>query len=249
MIGAIETINIYGPNGALLMNAPVTDNCERNETIMGDEYVSLSFYRENKTIIPSFSYLEYDGKFYFCKEDYYPKNAGGHYQYEVKFVSAFNMLDKFVFMRYVSVGEETWREAEFNINANILTIGTIIIQSIRESVKRLPDCKLKSHLSEIGLPSNNKYGDTKLQALSFSGIDIRSAITTVANTWETECWIEETGSNVYLHFDKCETGDILMLSDEYVENNGKWKSGGLTECSYASNKNTLVQRIIPYGRM
>ena len=247
MIGAIETINIYGPNGALLMNAPITDNCERNETIMGDEYVSLSFYRENKTIIPSFSYLEYDGKFYFCKEDYYPKNAGGHYQYEVKFVSAFNMLDKFVFMRYVSVGDETWREAEFNINANILTIGTIIIQSIRESVKRLPDCKLKSHLSEIGLPSNNKYGDTKLQALSFSGMDIRSAITTVANTWETECWIEETGSNVYLHFDKCETGDILMLSDEYVENNGEWKSGGLTDCSYASNKNTLVQRIIPYG--
>lgn len=247
MIGAIETINIYGPNGALLMNAPVTDNCERNETIMGDEYVSLSFYRENKTIIPSFSYLEYDGKFYFCKEDYYPKNAGGHYQYEVKFVSAFNMLDKFVFMRYVSVGEETWREAEFNINANILTIGTIIIQSIRESVKRLPDCKLKSHLSEIGLPSNNKYGDSKLQALSFSGMDIRSAITTVANTWETECWIEETGSNVYLHFDKCETGDLLTLSDEYVETDGVWKSGGLTDCSYASNKNTLVQRIIPYG--
>lgn len=247
MIGAIETINIYGPNGALLMNAPVTDNCERNETIMGDEYVSLSFYRENKTIIPSFSYLEYDGKFYFCKEDYYPKNAGGHYQYEVKFVSAFNMLDKFVFMRYVSVGEETWREAEFNINANILTIGTIIIQSIRESVKRLPDCKLKSHLSRIGLPSNNKYGDSKLQALSFSGMDIRSAITTVANTWETECWIEETGFNVYLHFDKCETGDLLMLSDEYVETDGVWKSGGLTDCSYASNKNTLVQRIIPYG--
>ena len=247
MIGAIETINIYGPNGALLMNAPVTDNCERNETIMGDEYVSLSFYRENKTIIPSFSYLEYDGKFYFCKEDYYPKNAGGHYQYEVKFVSAFNMLDKFVFMRYVSVGEETWREAEFNINANILTIGTIIIQSIRESVKRLPDCKLKSHLSEIGLPSNNKYGDTKLQALSFSGMDIRSAITTVANTWETECWIEETGTAAYLHFDKCETGDLLTLSDEYVETDGVWKSGGLTDCSYASNKNTLVQRIIPYG--
>ena len=247
MIGAIETIGIFSPDGGLLINAPVTDNCERNETLMGDEYVSLSFNHEAGTGIPAFSYIEYDGRFYFCKDDYSPQNAGGYYKYEVRFVSASNMLDKFVFMRYVSVGTETWREAEFSINANILTIGTIIVQSIREAVRRLPDCKFKSFLSAIDLPAGNNYGDTKLQALSFSGTDIRSAITTVANTWETECWIEETGTAVYLHFDKCETGDLLTLSDEYVETDGVWKSGGLTECSYASNKNTPVQRIIPYG--
>lgn len=247
MIGAIETIGIFSPDGGLLINAPVTDNCERNETLMGDEYVSLSFNHEAGTGIPAFSYIEYDGRFYFCKDDYHPQNAGGYYKYEVRFVSASNMLDKFVFMRYVSVGSETWREAEFSINANILTIGTIIVQSIREAVRRLPDCKFKSFLSAIDLPAGNSYGDTKLQALSFSGTDIRSAITTVANTWETECWIEETGTAAYLHFDKCETGDLLTLSDEYVETDGVWKSGGLTECSYASNKNTPVQRIIPYG--
>ena len=247
MIGAIETIGIFSPDGRLLINAPVTDNCERNETLMGDEYVSLSFNHEAGAGIPAFSYIEYDGRFYFCKDDYHPQNAGGYYKYEARFVSASNMLDKFVFMRYVSVGTETWREAEFSINANILTIGTIIVQSIREAVRRLPDCKFKSFLSAIDLPAGNSYGDTKLQALSFSGTDIRSAITTVANTWETECWIEETGTAAYLHFDKCETGDLLTLSDEYVETDGVWKSGGLTECSYASNKNTPVQRIIPYG--
>lgn len=247
MIGAIETIGIFSPDGGLLINAPVTDNCERNETLMGDEYVSLSFNHEAGAGIPAFSYIEYDGRFYFCKDDYHPQNAGGYYKYEARFVSASNMLDKFVFMRYVSVGTETWREAEFSINANILTIGTIIVQSIREAVRRLPDCKFKSFLSAIGLPAGNSYGDTKLQALSFSGTDIRSAITTVANTWETECWIEETGTAAYLHFDKCETGDLLTLSDEYVETDGVWKSGGLSECGYASNKNTPVQRIIPYG--
>ena len=37
---------------------PVTDKCERNAKLMGDDYVLLSFVLENKVVLEPFSYIE-----------------------------------------------------------------------------------------------------------------------------------------------------------------------------------------------
>lgn len=257
---ALEFIEVYSANGGVLATFPVTDSCERSATMMSDDYVSLSFSLEERICIPAFSYLLYDGVPFFVKEDYRPEPKGGYYSYSVKFVSLSNMLEKFIFKRFVSIegnGDKTvWEEPEFALNGNLATLTTVVIDCIKNIVeKRLQReetyfDRLLSTIVNTEIPK--EYNDTDLCAFSFSAMSVTDALSTIADTFETEWWIEYLSEedSVALHIEKCELGSTYTLKDEFRETSDKlnpYMSGGLNSVSYAQEWSGIPEIILPYG--
>lgn len=259
MTTALEFIDVYSANGGVLATFPVTDSCERSATLMGDDYVSLSFYLRKRVVIGAFSYLFYDGIPFFVKEDYMPEAKGGYYSYSVKFVSVANMLDKFIFKRFVSIednGDKTvWEEPEFALNGNLETLTTVVIDCIKNIVdKRLQRDdtyfdRLISTIANSEVPK--EYAETDLCSFSFSAMSVTDALNTIADSFETEWWIEiKEDENIVLHFEKCELGSTYTLKDEYKETSDRlnpYMSGGLNSVSYASDWSNIPEIILPYG--
>jgi len=97
------TIQIFNPSGVAYTygengnNAfPVTDSCERKAEVMGDDYVRLSFSLQDWVFLESMSFIEYDGEYFFLKDNYSPKYSDGNYVFDCNFYAVSNLFDKFL---------------------------------------------------------------------------------------------------------------------------------------------------------
>ena len=226
---------IYNKSGEAVVTAPITDNSERVHKLQSDNYIELVFNLNVKHVLYAGSYILYDNVKFSIIETYYPeKKATNHYYYEVKFSAVEEHFIKYVFFRHVVVGDTTWNEPEFSLNANLKTIAEIIVDSLN-----------RANLgSTFTLPDDNVYNDTELKALSFSGISIGDAVSYVAEQFDTEWWIED---GTILHFDRCEFGDYVDLSDEYDQIGNEYFSKGLESVKLSARKTNIPQRIYVYG--
>ncbi|MGM9810954.1 MAG: hypothetical protein ACI30J_08845, partial [Paludibacteraceae bacterium] len=287
MTSPIEEISIYCPDLTLTNGVqtrsrylntesasgdfPVTDSCERNATVMGEDYVRLIFNLTKRIQFDAFSYIEYAGQTFFLKEAYRPKNNGtfrengqavsAYYSYDMKFVSVSNMLTKHTCLRNVQVVGESWNEPEININGTLETLYTMIIGSIEQAAHRIRNNNLYYKHCLLSIVANKDKGrltqGTDLMTFQFSGTNIADALTTIANGYdETEWYIaEDTAHAFVLHICKCEDTEssVLHLSDEEYTNTGADKnlhptlSGGLRSCEYAQEWTGIVERIMPFG--
>ena len=244
----IDTIYIY--NGASRMEVPLTDSAERSHSLQQHNYVKLAWKSAQNIPIVANAYIVWDGQRFFCTDDYFPAHKDGIYEYDIEFHSIEDTFNRPIFFRYVEVFDQatqsktTWKEAEWSLNGNLKTIGDIITNSLNKC----------GYDAEFRLPKGNTYNDTTLKPYSFSGVSIADALATIAETNETEWWLEtlsETNASgqpiYYLHFDKCEHGDSVTLTDEYKEENGVWQSGGLKSVSQSGNVNVIPERLYVYG--
>ncbi len=255
MNSAITTLTIYNPIGGELCTLPVTNSCDRSYTLGGDNKITLNCKFAKRYTIPAFSYVRYDAELFFVKELYVPQPMGGYYQYELSFFSVLNMLYKPLFKRYVTVEGSTFDEPEFDVNANLATIGEMLITAIGKYAERVPNYRGQTTIfaqclaaGKFRLSDNSTYNDTTLQAFSFSGTSILDAINMVAQAYETEFWCVPSSGVVptyTLRFEKCEQGDIITLSDEM--NNATRKSGGLVSAEYSSEFGDVPQVLLPIG--
>ncbi len=255
MNSAITTLTIYNPIGGELCTLPVTNSCDRSYTLGGDNKITLNCKFAKRYTIPAFSYVRYDGELFFVKELYVPQPMGGYYQYELSFFSVLNMLYKPLFKRYVTVEGSTFDEPEFDVNANLATIGEMLITAIGKYAERVPNYRGQTTIfaqclaaGKFRLSDNSAYNDTTLQAFSFSGTSILDAINMVAQAYETEFWCVPSSGVVptyTLRFEKCEQGDIITLSDEM--DNATRKSGGLVSAEYSSEFGDVPQVLLPIG--
>ena len=249
---------------------PVTDQCERSASVMGEDYVRITFNLNTRIQFAAFSFIEYNNQTFFLRETYRPKNNGtyrdengvmsSHYTYDMRFVSLSNMLTKHTCLRNVVVVNETWNEPEININGTLETLYTMMIGSIEQAALRIKDEKQYYRQCLLSIVANKDNGiltqNTDLTTFSFSGSSIADCLTTIANGYEeTEWYIAENNGSFTLNICKQEDTDaaILHLSDEYYENTGADKdvhptlTGGLTSCEYAQEWSGVVQRIMPFG--
>ncbi len=97
------TIQIFNPSGVAYTygesgnNAfPITDSCERKAEVMGDDYVRLSFSLQDWVFLESMSFIEYDGEYFFLKDNYSPKYSDGNYVFDCNFYAVSNLFDKFL---------------------------------------------------------------------------------------------------------------------------------------------------------
>ena len=244
----ITDIDIFKPNGTKLMTAPVTDKATRTIELMKTNNIELSFAWETCVVIPSGSYIEYDNKRYKVIETYYPQRVtASEWTYQVKFCGLEDMFVKAIFFRFVTVTDEqtqttyTWKEPEWSINGNLMTMATLVVDTIN-----------KSNFGEIVALTSDadelaEYAATELKSFTFSGVNISAALSTIVKQFETEWWIERTqGANI-MHFTKCEHGDYLELSDQYTQNGKKWESNGLESYTLASKRTNIPQRIYAFG--
>ncbi len=255
MNSAITTLTIYNPIGGELCTLPVTNSCDRSYTLGGDNKITLNCKFAKRYTIPAFSYVRYDAELFFVKELYVPQPMGGYYQYELSFFSVLNMLYKPLFKRYVTVEGSTFDEPEFDVNANLATIGEMLITAIDKYAERVPNYRGQTTIfaqclaaGKFRLSDNSTYNDTTLQAFSFSGTSILDAINMVAQAYETEFWCVPSSGVVptyTLRFEKCEQGDIITLSDEM--DNATRKSGGLVSAEYSSEFGDVPQVLLPIG--
>ncbi len=255
MTNAIETLTVYNPIGGALCTLPVTNSCDRTCTLGGDNKITLNCNFATRYTIPAFAYVRYDGELFFCKELYVPQPMGGYYHYEVSFFSVLNMLYKPLFKRYVTVDGDTFDEPEFDVNANLATIGEMLVTAVNKYSERVPLYNGQTTIfaqciadGKFRLADNAAYNDSTLQAFSFSSMSILDAISTVAQTFETEFWCVPSSGIVptyTLRLDKCEQGDIVILTD--VFDNDTRKSGGLVSAEYASEFGTVPQVLLPIG--
>ena len=232
----MEDITIYKQDGTALLTAPITDDSSHQWQLMGENHVRLVWNSGTYTPLPAKSYIEYKGERFTLLETYYPeKKAASHYAYDVRFQSVERLFVRNIFFRHVTVGDTTWKEPEFTLNANLKTIADIITDSLNRAGFGVT----------FTLPQGNTYSDTELKALSFSGVSLYDALTYIAEQWETEWWIED---GTVLHFDRCEHGDIIELGDGYTEGaDGVWESAGLLSVSQSTVSENIPQRVYAYG--
>ncbi|MCM1576967.1 MAG: hypothetical protein NC035_08320, partial [Bacteroides sp.] len=275
----VRYLNSAADNGMF----PITDSCERSAQVMGDDYVRISFKLEERIQFDAFSYIQYDDQTFFLKETYRPKPYGSftkngvtsaaYYEYDMKFFSVANMLEKHICYRHVVVVDEEWNEPEININGTIDVMYLIIMGSIQQAANRLVDLDGKELYYKRLLKSIYDNGttnsgtevadgvlltqDTDMVTVSLSAASIMDACTTIANSFEeTEWYIEKlSDDSLRLHMCKCELTfkPIIRLSDYTYENSLADKSlhpyltGGLRSCEYAQEWSGVQQLIIPFG--
>ncbi len=245
----IDTIYVH--NGATTLSVPVTDSAERSHSLQQHNYVKLVWKSADNIPIVANAYIEYEGQVFYCLDDYYPTHKDGIYEYDIEFHSIEDTFNRPIFFRYVEVTDQStnettsWKEAEWSLYGNISTIGNIIITSLNKC----------GYNAEFLLYPSDEYKNTELKSYSFSGVSIADALSTVADENETEWWIEGTELRnaqnqpiYYLHFDRCEFGNTISLSDEYTSDESNvWHSGGLKSVSQSGNKNTIPSKVYVYG--
>ncbi len=272
MTPALAEISIYQPTYTLRSGSPVraryintestsgdfpvTDNCERSATVMNDDYVKLSFKLIRQTVFEAFSFIYYDNQLFFLKEEYRPTSKGSYYQYEMKFVSIANMLDKHICLRYMTVdGTAVSPEPEINMNGTLPEMAEIVMTSISGAADRLnadqPNLFYYYVLKRLALSTTDLQQNTTLQTFSFSGQNIADVLTQIANTYEIEWWLtQESLTSVKLHLCRCEQGDAIVVSDQYKDTGNTlqpYESRGLLSCEYSQQWSDVPQKIIPFG--
>lgn len=245
----IDTIYVH--NGATTLSVPVTDSAERSHSLQQHNYVKLVWKSADNIPIVANAYIEYEGQVFYCLDDYYPTHKDGIYEYDIEFHSIEDTFNRPIFFRYVEVTDQStnettsWKEAEWSLYGNISTIGNIIITCLNKC----------GYNAEFLLYPSDEYKNTELKSYSFSGVSIADALSTVADENETEWWIEGTELRnaqnqpiYYLHFDRCEFGNTISLSDEYTSDESNvWHSGGLKSVLQSGNKNTIPSKVYVYG--
>lgn len=273
MIQPIQTIVIYSNASAIggtitpiKTNAdgsayefPVTDSCERNATLRGDDFVKLAFNLEERIVIPAFAFILYDSQIFFCKEEYRPKPKGGYYEYEVKFVSFANMLSKPIAFRHVEVADEQFNEPTIDVNGRLKDIATVICTSIQTAADRYTGI-LAQLMRMVQTVDAEISISTEMKTFTYEGQHIAKVLEEIVSTYEDDgidYWFEVSGTpftsmSVTLHFSKCERidKDLLEVSDT-IEQTGKplqpIRSRGLLDCDYSQEWTGVPQRIIPFG--
>lgn len=269
MIAPIENIKIWSPTADYTQDAelcvfPITDNCERNVTLMGEDYIKLVFAFEERITLEAFSYTEYDGQLYFLRERYRPTPKGSHYQYEFKMSSIGNMLDKHICFRYYSnlelVNDEgaTYSdiqpEPNFAMNGNLADLAEIIVRSIQGAAERVPiaNSYYAGLLNSCELSQDDLLADTPLTTFNFESTNIADALTQIADEFETEWWLSIDYGTLKLHLCKCEDteNNPIQVSDIVTRTNNSlipYRSQGLQSCGYAQEWSNIPQRILAYG--
>lgn len=254
MTQPLENITIYSPikDARPYGVFPVTDSCERSATVMGDDYVKLSFKAVERYVFGAFAYIYYDNQLFFLKETYRPTNKGSYYEYEVKFVSVANMLDKHICFRYVDVvGEDVAPEPEINMNGTLQDMATIILDAIKGAVQRMDSNLYYAYILQRLVVAEDILQGTDLKTFSFSGQNIADVLTQVVNEYDTEWWVSQPEKDtVLLHLCKCECNDTILVSDQYKDTGNAlqpYASRGLLSCEYAQDWTNIAQKIIPFG--
>ena len=186
-------IQIYNPDGTSWGIVPITEGAKHEEELMKTDSVTLSWKSTESVCIPMGSYVAYKGVVYKSLEPYYPQAKDSiEYQYQPVFVSEIFMLSKIPFLLYTNDGKRDLVEADWNFTGR----GQDLVSTLSSSIKRSIGVDYVFDISsdiEASL------------SLSFSNVDILTALNSIASAWGCEWWTDwQTGMSTarIIHFGK-----------------------------------------------
>lgn len=186
-------IQIYNPDGTSWGIVPITEGAKHEEELMKTDSVTLSWKSTESVCIPMGSYVAYKGVVYKSLEPYYPQAKDSiEYQYQPVFVSEIFMLSKIPFLLYTNDGKRDLVEADWNFTGRGQDLVSTLFSSIKRSIGVDYVFDISSDI-EASL------------SLSFSNVDILTALNSIASAWGCEWWTDwQTGMSTarIIHFGK-----------------------------------------------
>lgn len=179
-------MRIYKPSGTYL-DVVVTPDCERVTELMGDDYIKLSWSSDAFEVLPAMSYIKYESKFFYLLDSYSPSaKSEREWKYEPEFVPFEMSWEKVPFFMYSRDSESkvTGKEIDWSLTA---TAGYFL-----ECIVAV----LKEELNATYYYVTDAQGS---QSVTFSSVDLLSALNSIADAFSTEWWID---GNV-IHLTKC----------------------------------------------
>ena len=208
-------INIYNPNGDILMQAIVAKDAKREEELSKSDYISLSFNAVEKIALPMGAYIEHT--YYIDKtrsvtqkfmllEPYTPTQADEmSWKYAMEFHHPKMQLGKIPF--YI----KTKNSQNENINQTIWSfVGTP--QGMMENVCTFLNSNIK--FGKCGWKAILSGAMNNSISVSFSDNDVLSALTAISNAAGDECeWhIDYDDEIIYLGKVAIESAEKFQLS-------------------------------------
>lgn len=178
--------NIYDIQGNVLMQVPVTPECEHVEELMRTDEVRMFWNAAESAVIPAGAYVEVpDGEEkYYLVEPYKPtQRRENEWRYEPVFVSAFYALSKVPFYMYTyeggdPTGQIISREADWVLTDTPANFMATLCRAIENET----GVKYK-YAVDAGLAAS--------ATITFSSVDIISALNAIANAFGTEFWLQK----------------------------------------------------------
>lgn len=190
----IDEMTIYNPSGKAIYDAPVTTSAIIKYALMGDYYIELPFSLLTPLDFPLGSYITYKGRKFEIMSKVYPDfdNKTGGYKYTLQFQAQQNYMKKFIC--FWLGGDNP--EVVFNDTTDLASFGALIVANMN---KALGGNNWQMGSVNVEHPETNKL-------VSFNGDTCWNALSSIAETFDVEWWIEENGSIVTLHFGKLNFG-------------------------------------------
>ena len=204
---------IYSPTGTEILDAPVTKEAIIKYVLMGDYYIELPFNLLEPTTFARGSYITYKGRKFEIMSTVRPEfdNKTGGYKYTLKFEAQQNHMKRFVC--FWLGGDNP--EAVFHNTTDLESFAALIVANMNK--------QLGGENWQVGTITVDNPKATKL--VSFNGDKCWDILNTIAETFETEWWTEETGDLISLCFGKLDFGSPEEFRQGNVVKNIPAKKG------------------------
>ena len=178
---------IRSSTGVLLYDILIAEAAQFEQELMKSDQVTLSWNSDENTVIPVGAYIEYKGEKYSLLDPYTPVQKN-----EVEW--AYTPVFKSETMRWGNA--ITGRETDWVLTDTQANFMAKVCESIKNETGALWTYSVDASLAAS-------------MTITFSSVDIFSALNSIANAFETEWWVDKT--NKVLHLSKASFGEAVLL--------------------------------------
>lgn len=191
-------MDIKRGEGYVLQSVPITADAVKIEELMKQDSITLSWRSVVNEIIPLGAYVEYEGERYTLLAPYSPNQVSEiEYEYKPVFHSRIMRWQHIPFFHYNKVdGNIVSKEPDWTLTDNPANFMAVICDAISNETGEEWTYSIADNL-----PAST--------SLSFSNVDIFSALNSIANAFNTEWWADKV--NNVLHLSKASFGDPAIL--------------------------------------
>lgn len=190
---------IRSSTGVLLYDILIAEAAQFEQELMKSDQVTLSWNSDENTVIPVGAYIEYKGEKYSLLDPYTPVQKNEvEWAYTPVFKSETMRWGKvpFFFYTYNSDNAITGRETDWVLTDTPANFMAKVCESIKNETGAVWTYSVDASLAAS-------------MTITYSSVDIFSALNSIANAFETEWWVDKT--NKVLHLSKASFGEAVLL--------------------------------------
>lgn len=190
-------IDIKDISGKIIKSVLITQECKEFDALMELCYIELSWSDTEGISLPAGSSIEWNGKLYSLLEPYFPDiHNEAEYKYSPKFYDDIASWSKQPFFLVTENGEET----DWSLTAYPGQFLDAVVRALKKYVGKTYTYSIDASIAE-----------SRMENIVFQNSSIFEGLTKIADTWETEWWVEGD----IIHISKCQYGNPVTLEVGY----------------------------------